>query len=81
MDSVAWVVLEDGAKMEEDESVVRALMLLARAEEVVPVMAFARARCIFDLGGRDSDDHVNYDGKRVGVKNGKSRVGVPSCAS
>ena len=37
MDSVAWVVLEDGAKVEEDESVVRALMVLATAEEVVPV--------------------------------------------
>ena len=46
--------------MEGDESVVRALMVLARAEEVVPVMAFARARWILDLGGRGSNDHENY---------------------
>ena len=43
MDTVL-LVLDDEAKRKGDESVVRALMVLARAEEVVPVMAFLVAR-------------------------------------
>ena len=41
---IAWVVLDDGAKREADESVVWELEVLARADEVVPAMAFALAR-------------------------------------
>ena len=41
---IAWVVLDDGAKREVDESVVRELEVLVRADEVVPAMAFALAR-------------------------------------
>ena len=41
---ITWVVLDDGAKREADESVVREPEVLARADEVVPAMAFALAR-------------------------------------